>query len=54
MQYRAVLIEEDEGMLTYNVTFDEETVLYNAAGSPNPLVTVEIQNKVETYLVAST
>lgn len=54
MQYRAVLIEEDEGMLTYNVTFDEETVLYNAAGAPNPLVTVEIQNKVATYLVAST
>jgi hypothetical protein len=54
MQYRAVLIEEDEGMLTYNVTFDEETVLYNAAGSPNPLVTVEVQNKVATYLVAST
>lgn len=54
MQYRAVLIEEDEGMLTYNVTFDEESVLYTAGASPNPLVTVEIQNKVESYLEAST
>lgn len=54
MQYRAVLIEEDEGMLTYNVTFDEESVLYTAGASPNPLVTVEVQNTVENYLVAST
>jgi len=54
MQYRAVLIEEDEGMLTYNLTFDEETVLYTSGASPAPLVQVEIQNKVESYLAAST
>jgi len=53
MQYRAVLIEEDDGMLTYSLSFDEDTVLYTAGASPNPLVTVEVQNKVETYLVAS-
>jgi len=54
MQYRAVMIEEDEGMLTYNLTFDEETVLYTSGASPAPLVQVEIQNKVATYLAAST
>jgi hypothetical protein len=54
MQYRAVMLEEDDGMLTYNVTFDEESVLYAAGSSPNPLVTVEVQNKVEAYLAAST
>lgn len=53
LQYRAVLLEEDDGMMTYSLSFDEETVLYTAGASPNPLVTVEVQNKVTSYLTAS-
>jgi len=52
LQYQAVLIEEDEGMLTYALSFDENTVLYDS-GSADPPVKVEVVNTVPAYLEAS-
>lgn len=52
LQYQAVLIEEDEGMLTYALSFDENTVLYNI-GSADPLVKIEVVNTIPAYLEAS-
>lgn len=52
LQYSAVLIEEDEGMLTYALSFDENTVLYDS-GSSDPPVKIEVVNTIPTYLEAS-
>lgn len=52
MQYQAVLIEEDEGMLTYALSFDENTVLYNS-GSSDPPASIEVVNTIPAYLLAS-
>lgn len=51
---RAVPIEERDGVWTYNVTFDEETVLYRAADTPAPICYVEVRNTTPSYLVAAT
>lgn len=50
MLYRAIPIEENDGVWTYNITFDEESVLYISGDTPAPLVQVEVQNTVESYL----
>jgi hypothetical protein len=51
-KYRALPIAESDGIFTYAVTFDEESVLYDGADSPNPICTVEVQNRIGNYLVA--
>lgn len=53
-KYRALPIEENDGVFTYAVTFDEESILYDGADTPNPLCTIEVQNRIGSYLVAST
>jgi hypothetical protein len=53
-KYRALPIEESDGIFTYAVTFDEESVLYDGADTPNPICTVEVQNTIGSYLVAAT
>ena len=51
---RAVPIEENDGVWTYNITFDEETVLYRSGDTPAPICYVEVRNTTPTYLVAAT
>ena len=53
LKYRALPLGENDGVFTYAVTFDEETVLYDAASSPAPLVQVDVRNKISSYLEAS-
>jgi len=48
--YRAVPIEEGDGVWTYAVTFDEETVVYKSGDTPAPLVQVEVRNETASYL----
>jgi len=48
--YRAVPLSEADGIWSYAVSFDEETVIYKSGDSPNPLITVEVQNETESYL----
>jgi len=50
-KYRALPIEESDGIFTYAVTFDEESVIYDANDTLNPICTVEVQNKIGSYLV---
>lgn len=52
-KYRALPIEENDGVFTYAVSFDEESVLYDEADSPNPICTIEVQNKIGAYLEES-
>jgi len=54
LYYSALPISEADGVFTYGVTFSEETVVYKSSDTPNPLVTVEVQNEQESYLVAAT
>lgn len=49
LYYRAIPIEENDGVWTYSVTFDEETVIYDDTEA-NPLVLVEVQNLESEYL----
>jgi hypothetical protein len=53
LKYRATPIEESDGVFTYAVAFDEETVLYDENATPAPLVQVDVQNTQQTYLTAS-
>lgn len=53
LYYTAVPIEENDGILTYAVTFSEESVLYATGDTPAPLVQVNIINLVDDYLVSS-
>jgi hypothetical protein len=49
LYYRAIPIEENDGVWTYSVSFDEETVIYDSTEA-NPLVRVEVQNLESEYL----
>lgn len=53
LYYRAQPIEENDGYWTYNITFDEETVIYDSAES-DPYCLVEVQNKQTEYLGTAT
>jgi len=53
LYYSAMPIDEADGVYTYSVTFDEESVLYKAGDTPAPLVQISVQNHVDDYLVAS-
>jgi len=50
---RAVALEENDGVFTYGITCDEESVIYNPVRA-KPLVEVIVQNTVESYMVAAT
>jgi len=54
LYYSALPIESADDILTYGITFNEESVLYNAAATPNPVVTVEVQNGEQSYLTEPT
>jgi len=53
LMYSAVPIEENDGVFTYAITFDEASVLYNDGDTPNPIVTIEVQNETASYLSSS-
>lgn len=53
LYYSALPIDEADGVYTYSVTFDEESVLYAVGDTPAPLVQISVQNHVDAYLVAS-
>ena len=53
LYYRAIPIEENDGVWTYAISFDEETVIYDS-GEANPLILVEVQNLQTEYLGTAT
>lgn len=53
LYYRAQPIEENDGYWTYNITFDEETVIYDSVEA-DPYCLVEVQNQQPEYLGAAT
>ena len=52
LYYRATPLEEKDGMYTYALNFDEESVMYNSSRTV-PLCEVIIQNQTPNYLVSS-
>lgn len=53
LYYRATPIDEQDGVFTYGISADEETVIYNSS-RPVPLIEVIVQNTVPTYLTTPT
>jgi len=53
LYYRAIPIEDNDGVWTYAVSFDEETVIYDDQAS-TPLLRLEVQNLQTEYLGTAT
>lgn len=53
LYYRAIPIEENDGVWTYAVVFDEETVIYDSSEG-DPYCMAEVQNLQTEYLGAAT
>jgi hypothetical protein len=49
LYYKAVPIEDSDGLFAFNVTADEDTVIYNSARAI-PLIEVIVQNVIPSYL----